>query len=450
MNPDDPRNPKKARRHDEEPSDIGRSLPPTTDPSLPGNPSSPTSPRHPMSYKDSLLGESRDKPSQGDTLAAKSMDRTIILKLLGRRIGYETLKTKIHDLWKPASEIKLMDIENGYFLATFRSHNDFLTVLADGPWTIFRHYLIVEPWSPDFSPSQPFPSKVVAWIRLPGLPATLYKRSLIEEIGNCIGHVVRIDYQTESGCRGRFAGMAIRVDLNKPLVSKLLVNGKLQVIEYESLPIICFNCGKYGHSSEVCAAQATTHGQSASPPPIPSPPHAASSAAFVPGGSRFNPLCTEEEEEMVTGVVPAASQADISRPRNPRVVNKGKQVVAAKQLCAVSVRKPLSTSLIDFPIMPRSTLKANSSRGSQASNPVTILDKSRHSAIVLSENSDPNLPLAAVSRSHPTSSSNIHTSGDPPDVEMALLPRMDRGDASHEPIPPVGMQNASHEDAMLD
>ncbi|KAK9006252.1 hypothetical protein V6N11_035297 [Hibiscus sabdariffa] len=430
MTPDDSRNPKKARRHDEEPSNIGRSLPSTTNPSLPSHPLSPTSQRQPMSYKDSLLGESKDKPSQGDSfvedddieildgevtrsvvdgmisiqfskriqaLAAKSMDRTIILKLLGRRIGYETLKTKIHDLWKPASEIKLMDIENGYFLATFRSHNDFLTVLADGPWTIFGHYLTVEPWLPDFSPSQPFPSKVVAWIRLPGLPATLYKRSLIEEI--------------------------------------------------------------------------------VSTPPVPSPPHDAASAAFgpwmlvekrqrcparkphnndtqqqveVPGGSRFNPLRTKEEEAVETGVAPAADQADISRPRNPRIVNKGKQVVAAKQLRAVSVRKPLSTSLTDFPIIPRSSFKANSSRGTRASNPVTILDKNRHSAIVLSENSDPNLPLVAVSRSHPASSSNIHTSGDPPDVDMVLSPRMDRGDASHESIPPVGVQNASHEAAMLD
>ncbi|KAK8506609.1 hypothetical protein V6N12_073562 [Hibiscus sabdariffa] len=33
------------------------------------------------------------------------------------------------------------------------------------------------------------------------------------------------------------------------MVSKLLVNGRIQVVEYESLPTICFNCGKYGHVS---------------------------------------------------------------------------------------------------------------------------------------------------------------------------------------------------------
>ncbi|KAL4283320.1 hypothetical protein GQ457_16G016290 [Hibiscus cannabinus] len=180
MAKDDSRNPKKPRRYNDEPSDIGRSIPPTTDAPSPLRLTSPVSLHQPISYKDSLMGESNDNPSHGDylvddgdieildrevtfsivdgmisiqfferiqTLATKSMDQTIVLKLLGRRIGYATLKTKIHELWKPAHEIKLMDIENDYFLAIFRSHDDFLTVLAGGSWTIFGHYLTIEPWS---------------------------------------------------------------------------------------------------------------------------------------------------------------------------------------------------------------------------------------------------------------------------------------------------------------
>ncbi|KAK8476210.1 hypothetical protein V6N12_066952 [Hibiscus sabdariffa] len=54
-----------------------------------------------------------------NALAVKSLDQTVVLKLLGRRIGYNTLHSKLYDLWKPSQEIKLMDIENNYFLATF-------------------------------------------------------------------------------------------------------------------------------------------------------------------------------------------------------------------------------------------------------------------------------------------------------------------------------------------
>ncbi|KAK8568963.1 hypothetical protein V6N12_007496 [Hibiscus sabdariffa] len=300
----DSKNPKNARWHDDEPPDIGCSLSPTKDPPSPLCPPASINLRPSVSYKDSLMGESNGNHAQDDiladdddieilegevtrifinglisiqfseliqSLAAKSMDRTIVLKLLGRCIGYEILKTKIHKLWKPAHEIKLLDIENGYFLATFRSHEDFLTILTDGPWTIFGHYLTIEPWSPDFSPSQPYPSKVVAWIRLLGLPATLYKWSQIKEIGNCTGPAVRIDYQTESGCHGRFARMAIQIDLNTPLISKLIVNGKLQVIEYDE----------------------------------------------VAGGSRFNPLVNDPEDTQVDGNVANPVQANTSAPLVP-------------------------------------------------------------------------------------------------------------------------------------
>ncbi|XP_039009957.1 uncharacterized protein LOC120138570 [Hibiscus syriacus] len=145
-----------------------------------------------------------------------------------------------------------MDIENDYFLVSLRTRSDLLAALSDGPWTIFGHYLTVEPWSPDFTSSQLFPSRIVAWIRLPGLSATLYKRSLITNIGECIGKVVKIDYKTETDRRGRFARMAVSVDLKKPLTSKLLINGRVQIVEYESLPTICFSCGRYGHVKDIC------------------------------------------------------------------------------------------------------------------------------------------------------------------------------------------------------
>ncbi|KAK8515782.1 hypothetical protein V6N12_075805 [Hibiscus sabdariffa] len=42
------------------------------------------------------------------------------------------------------------------------------------------------------------PSRLMAWIRLPGLPMILYKRSFIEAIGK--GNVIKMDFQTDNGC----------------------------------------------------------------------------------------------------------------------------------------------------------------------------------------------------------------------------------------------------------
>lgn len=44
------------------------------------------------------------------------------------------------------------------------------------------------------------------------------------------------------------------VNLDQPLIFKDLVDGDIQRVEYESLPTVCFNCGRYGHVKELCSA----------------------------------------------------------------------------------------------------------------------------------------------------------------------------------------------------
>ncbi|KAK8528300.1 hypothetical protein V6N12_074831 [Hibiscus sabdariffa] len=60
------------------------------------------------------------------SLVEKSLDQTLVVKLLGRRIGYTTLRTKIYEIWKPHQAIWLMDIENDYFLVTFKLRSVYL------------------------------------------------------------------------------------------------------------------------------------------------------------------------------------------------------------------------------------------------------------------------------------------------------------------------------------
>ncbi|MBA0566954.1 hypothetical protein Golob_011725 [Gossypium lobatum] len=58
--------------------------------------------------------------------------------------------------------------------------------------------------------------------------------------------------KTDSRTRGRFARLAVYVDLEKPLVSHILINGRKQNVEYETLPTICFHYGRYGHVENSC------------------------------------------------------------------------------------------------------------------------------------------------------------------------------------------------------
>ncbi|MBA0609363.1 hypothetical protein Godav_021426, partial [Gossypium davidsonii] len=119
-----------------------------------------------------------------------------------------------------------------------------------GPWVVFGVNLTVQPWSLSFDPSNPFPTSIVSWIRIPNLQSSLYHKPILEEVGATVGKVVLIDERTMNASRGRFAKIAVLIDLTKPLITRIRVNGKIKVVEYESLHIVCFKCGIYGHTKD--------------------------------------------------------------------------------------------------------------------------------------------------------------------------------------------------------
>ena len=123
---------------------------------------------------------------------------------------------------------------------------------GQGPWIVSRHYPTVQLWSPHFDSSNEKIDKITTWIRLPGMPLHYYHKTIIRMLGHVIGKVIKIDYNTKLATRGKFACIAVEVSFESPLISQFLLDGRIQRVEYEALPTICFGCGKYGHTSSSC------------------------------------------------------------------------------------------------------------------------------------------------------------------------------------------------------
>nr|POF24678.1 hypothetical protein CFP56_56762 [Quercus suber] len=74
-------------------------------------------------------------------------------------------------------------------------------------------------------PSNATYNLVAVWLRLPELPFEFYNPGVLKEIGSAIGPVLQVDSYTASEARGRYARICVQVDLNKPLIKSILLEG---------------------------------------------------------------------------------------------------------------------------------------------------------------------------------------------------------------------------------
>lgn len=175
-----------------------------------------------------------------------------MVKLLGRYIGYTALCNWLGSLWNAALGFSVIDLENDYLFVRFQSERDAEFAFTQGPWTIMGHCLIVQLWTPRFDNSMEEIESVIAWIHLLGMALHYYHKKILRMLGQIIGSIIKVDYNNESATRGKFARLTVEVALTKPLISQFFLDGKVQKVEYEGLPTICFGCGKYGHNHEAC------------------------------------------------------------------------------------------------------------------------------------------------------------------------------------------------------
>ncbi|CAL1359482.1 unnamed protein product [Linum trigynum] len=174
--------------------------------------------------------------------------RAITFRVLGKNFPFVFVHRRVQRMWAKTGGMKVGDIGNGYFQASFDSQLDHDRALYGGPWTIEDHYIVAEPWRLDFDTI----NRTVVWVRLPRLPLAYFDEDILTDIWNMLGRVEKIDYNTANGFRGNYARICVEIDLRKKLVSKYRIKRRVRRVEYEGLHIVCYDCGMYGHLAEAC------------------------------------------------------------------------------------------------------------------------------------------------------------------------------------------------------
>ncbi|XVF38700.1 hypothetical protein REPUB_Repub20aG0124200 [Reevesia pubescens] len=72
------------------------------------------------------------------------------------------------------------------------------------------------------------------------------------DIGRKIGKPLRLDASTSLAIRSKFAHICVEVDLSKLFISRVRVGHFIQIIEYEAMHTVCFECGIYDHHVDNC------------------------------------------------------------------------------------------------------------------------------------------------------------------------------------------------------
>ncbi|WJX44958.1 hypothetical protein P8452_31879 [Trifolium repens] len=182
----------------------------------------------------------------------KPWRRGLIVKLVGRKVGYKALETRLKQMWVRKGVINIIDLSHDYFLVNFTSKEDQYRALTLGPWMIYDHYLSVSKWSPDFNPTTDRIEKMAVWVRFSGIPIEYYDKNILSIIGNRIGRTIKVDRNTLLQERGKYARLCVEVELAKPLLAMFSIKDRSYKEEYEGLHTLCITCGQFGHYHDGC------------------------------------------------------------------------------------------------------------------------------------------------------------------------------------------------------
>ncbi|XP_019171049.1 PREDICTED: uncharacterized protein LOC109166607 [Ipomoea nil] len=150
--------------------------------------------------------------------------RSLIIKLLGRTVGYNFLLQRLQRMWRTDASFDLISLDQDYFLVRFENLKDYESVKFGGPYMVFGHYLVSQEWVPNFVPKNNKVRKMLVWIRFPALPIEYFDDIFLKRIGTQIGRPIKVDTTTSLASKGRFARVCVEVDITKPLVSKFVLD----------------------------------------------------------------------------------------------------------------------------------------------------------------------------------------------------------------------------------
>lgn len=183
---------------------------------------------------------------------------SLIIKLMGKSVGYRFLFRKLQAMWRIQNSFTLINLSNDYYIVRFSNKQDYDMAFLNGPWVINDHYLQVRRWVPNFMARTVTIDSLLVWVRFPILPIEYYIERWLERAWNKIGRTIKVDRKMLMASREKFAWACVEIDLTKPLKAGYRMRNKRWPVQYEGFHDLCFQCGQYGHRASCCPTKKTS------------------------------------------------------------------------------------------------------------------------------------------------------------------------------------------------
>ncbi|XP_019434254.1 PREDICTED: uncharacterized protein LOC109340938 [Lupinus angustifolius] len=140
------------------------------------------------------------------------------MKLLGLKLSRKVMEDRLRKLWEVRGALQIFNMPQNYFLVHFANEEDYNHALYEGPWMVVNHYLIVYRCRPFFLSNEKEVHKIVAWIRISGLPIELYNQKFLTRLGSSLGKMLKIDHLTSLHSREKLTRICVEINLDRKLV----------------------------------------------------------------------------------------------------------------------------------------------------------------------------------------------------------------------------------------
>ncbi|CAN1142693.1 hypothetical protein LINPERHAP2_LOCUS13202 [Linum perenne] len=66
----------------------------------------------------------------------KPWTNTVVIRLIGKSVGYSYLCNRLRSMWKPSSSMQVIDVDLNCFMVRFGEEKDYFRALTGGPWRV--------------------------------------------------------------------------------------------------------------------------------------------------------------------------------------------------------------------------------------------------------------------------------------------------------------------------